>query len=340
MAVDARRSLAPLAGAIRPHPHRGDLIAAAVVPLTVAVVMVNVRMNGTWGRGIHLVLTALACALVLAMGLLSKIEESQPRAYQTVLYLAGLTLLAVALYRLAQVLGAGRPLSAAGTVTWVATLFAAVAAFPAWRRGSAVCALAEVIAGGLALEALVDWVFDPHGPSTARYVLLLLIAIYAVAHLQLRERRPRHAVQLVNAAGVAVIALALTFLLTAFVFAAAGSSQAPGGPGVGWELVLVACGLGLIAYACVDRQPGPGYLGFVVLLLFVLLAGRPGPDRASLVGWPLLLLLLGGAGVAAGLRPLRPLPPEPRSGPDAPAVPVAPPEPPTQKLDGSPGGSG
>ena len=35
--------------ALRPHPHRGDLIAAAAVPLTVAVVMLNVRMDGRGG---------------------------------------------------------------------------------------------------------------------------------------------------------------------------------------------------------------------------------------------------------------------------------------------------
>jgi hypothetical protein len=34
------------------------------------------------------------------------------------------------------------------------------------------------------------------------------------------------------------------------------------------------------------------------------------PDK-TLLYWPLLLLLLGGAAMAAGLRPLQPLPPEP-----------------------------
>lgn len=321
MPVVGRGSLTRPVAALRPHPHRGDLIAAAVVPLTVAVVMINVRMNSTWAAGIHLVLTALACGLVLGMGLLSEVEPDEPRAYQVVLYLTGLTLLAVALYRVAQVLGVHDPLAASGTLTWTAAAFAAFAAVPAWGRGSPVCVLVEVVAGGLALEAFVDWVFDPHGPSTGRYVLLLLIAVYVAAHLQMRERRPRHAVQLVNAAGLATIVLALTFV-GALPFAGVGGGAS--GPGAGWELVLVALGFGLVAFASVDRQPGAAYLGFAVLALFAILVGRPGSDRASLVGWPLLLLLLAGAGIAAGLRPLQPLPPEPRSGPDAPTVPVAP----------------
>ena len=90
-------------------------------------------------------------------------------------------------------------------------------------------------------------------------------------------------------------------------------------PGTGWELILLATGLALVAYAGVDREPGPGYLGFVVLVLFVVLAGQPSRGGASLIGWPILLLLIGGAGVAAGLRPRRDLPPEP--GPPTPPPP-------------------
>jgi len=35
----------------------------------------------------------------------------------------------------------------------------------------------------------------------------------------------------------------------------------------------------------------PGYLGFVVLVLFVVLAGQPSTSGASLIGWPILLLI-------------------------------------------------
>jgi hypothetical protein len=291
---------------IRPHPHRGDLIAAGAVPLTVGVVLLNVRMDATWGDGIHLVITGLSCALVLGMGLLAQREGEFPRAYQTVLLLAGLTLLAVTLVRLAGVFGV-EDTTSSGTLTWIATLFAAVAAVPAWERiNSPICALVEFVAGGIAVLALVDWVFDPHGPTTLRWILLLLVGVYAATHLRWRESRPRHAVHLVNAAGLAGLGLAFTFPdLTGFLGVV--------GPlaGTWWEIVLLAIGLGLVAYAAVDREPGPGYLGFAVLLAFVIMAGPE--DGASIIGWPLLLLLAGGAAVAAGLRPIRPLPPSPDS---------------------------
>ena len=295
---------------VRPHPHRGDLIAAAAVPLAVGVLMVEVRFDGVWQRGVLFVVALLACALVLGMGLLAPLEEDHPRAYQSVLLVAGLALLVLVLGRFAQVLGEDSPFSASGTVTWMATLFAAVAAVAAWNRRSAVCALIEFVAGGIALLAFVQWVFDPTGPNTSRWLLLALILVYTVVHVRLRESWPRHAVQAVNAAGLAAIVLAVSYLGGVFLPV---RLVCGGHAGTGWELVLLAVGLALAAYAAVDREPGPGYLGFVALVLFVVLAGQPSTSGASLIGWPLLLLIVGGAGVAAGLRPRRDLPPEPAS---------------------------
>jgi hypothetical protein len=320
---------------LRPHPHRGDLIAAAAVPLTVAVAMINVRFDGTWRDEVLLVITLLGCALMFGMGLLAPLEGEFPRSYQTVLLLAGLSLLAIVLLRLAQLFGVDHPLSASGTVTWMATLFAAAAAYPAWSLRSPICALAEFIAGGLALLAFVDWVFDPRSRDTFRWILLLLVVVYTVAHLRARERWPRHAVHAINAAGVAAIGLSVTFASAsiegAYFNRSTGAPAYAGAfsvwpilerPGTGWALVLLAVGFGLIAYAGVDREPGPGYLGFGVLVMFVLLAAQPSKSGASLIGWPILLLLIGGAGLVAGLRPRKELPPEP--GPPEPPEPPAP----------------
>ena len=198
--------------AVRPHPHRGDLIAAAAVPLALGVLMTEVRFDGVWGRGVLFVLALLATALVLGMGLLAPLEEPRPRAYQTVLLVAGLALLALTIVRLAQVLGEDSPFAASGTVTWMTTLFAAVAAVAAWQRRSPICALIEFVAGGIALLAFVQWVFDPRGPNTSRWLLLVLILVYAAAHVRLRDHWPRHAVHAVNAAGVAAIVLGASYL--------------------------------------------------------------------------------------------------------------------------------
>jgi hypothetical protein len=312
--------------ALTPHPHRGDLIAAGAVPLALGVLLVNVRFDVQWSNGVLLVVTALACALVLGMGLLAPLEGERPRSYQQVLLLAGLLLGFLALLRLARVLGAHSPLGAAGSRTWI---FAIVALFAAWvarARRSAFCALIAALAAVVTMLAFVDWVFSPSGPATTRWLLLALAVTFVLAALARRERERRESVYLIDAAGVAILLLGVSFagaLLRILTLIGA-----PGGaPGGGWKLVLLAAGVGLVAYAGVDREPGPGYLGTLVLLLFVALAGIPGAGGASLWFWPLVLLVLGGAAIAAGLRPRQELPPEPHG-------PGARPDHPTEPLPG------
>jgi hypothetical protein len=319
-ADDLRHGATRVRTALTPHPHRGDLIAAGAAPLALGVLLVNARMDGEWGTGVFLVLTALACALVLGMGILAPLERERPRAYQQVLLLAGLLLLLIALLRLAEVLGVDEPLDSPGTLVWIFGLLTLVALWLVAARRSAVCMLVAALATIVAVLSLVEWIFSPDGPTTVRWILLALALGFTLAALGQRGSRPREAVYLVDAAGVAVLLLGLTFigsLIGALTF-----FGVPGGaPGGGWKLILLAAGFGLVAYAAVDREAGPAYVGALILLLFVGLVGIPGEDGASLWFWPLVMLLIGGAMVAAGLRPRRPLPPEP-AGAGAPAEPV------------------
>jgi hypothetical protein len=319
-ADDLRGGARRVRTALTPHPHRGDLIAAGAVPLSVGVLLVNARLDDVWGTGVLLVLTGLACALVLGMGVLAPLEGHHPRTYQQVLLLAGLLLLFVGLVRVAQVLGADDPLGSDGTLTWIFGLLTLAAGWLLTARRSAVFALIAALTAIVTAIAFVEWVFSPDGPTTARWLLLALALAFVLAALAHRAAHPREAVYLIDAAGVAMLLLGLTFvgaLIPALEFF--GVPDDP--PGGGWKLLLVAAGFGLVAYAAVDREPGPAYVGALVLGLFVALVGIPGEDGASLWFWPLAMVLIGGAAVAAGLRPLRPLPPEP-PGADAPAEPV------------------
>ena len=313
--------------ALTPLPHRGDLIAAGAVPLALGVLLINVRMDGPWSLGILFVLTALSCVLVLGMGVLAPLEGERPRSYQQVLLLAGVLLGFVTLVRLAQVLGVKSPLTKAGTLVWIFLIVTLGAAWIGRARRSAVCALIAALAGVELLLALVEWVFAPSGPGTVRWLLLASAVALVLAALAARDRRRRESVYLIDAAGVAMLVLGLSFI--GALFGVLTFVGAPGGaPGSGWKLVLLAAGLGLVAYAGVDGEPGPAYLGASILLLFTALAGIPGGGGASLWFWPLVLLLIGGAAVAAGLRPRRELPPEP-PGPG-----VRPGDPPSEPLPG------
>jgi hypothetical protein len=321
--------------ALRPEPHRGDTVAAGAVVLATAIYVLETRFAHVWGPGIRLVLDALAALFVGTLAVQSPVEGERPRAYQSVLFVATFFLALVTLIRLADVLGADDSPTAPGTIVWIGAVLVGLCTWFASRRNSAVMTLLAAVSFGVELQAFVEWVFSPSGITTFRWILVLLVLGFAVASLSQRGARPRHAVQLVNAAGLAAVVLGLTFVN---VLGGLGSSFGlPVGLGVGsgWELFLLACAFGLIAYSGVDREPGPAYLGVVVLALFVAIAGPP-DDGASLIGWPILLVIMAGVMLAIGLRPSRPLPPSPDAGhpePPPPApIPVIPPDPPTTPM--------
>jgi predicted membrane channel-forming protein YqfA (hemolysin III family) len=306
--------------ALRPKPFRGDVLAAGVVVLTTLVTLLHLRFNDDWGSGVHLVYGGLALAFVAALAVQSPPEGPSPRAYQSVLYLASIALAFLVLIDLADILGADEPLGAAGTLVWVFGSVAAIAFWFAVTRNSAVCTLVGSVAGGAAVLAFVDWVFDPSGAQTFRWVLFLLLAVFTLCAVAQRDRRPRHGVALVNAAGLASFAIGWT-LAPAILFLAIDSLGEGGGPW-GWELVLLAVGWGLLAFASVEREPGPAYLGVLNLLSYVLLASVPGRDGPTLLGWPLFLAAAALVLLVVGLRPTTPAPPAPDEGrPPAPTRP-------------------
>jgi hypothetical protein len=212
--------------------------------------------------------------------------------------------------RLADALGGdfdgGAP---AGSLVWTSVLFAGAAAGVSMLRRSAVCLLIAAVAAGIAALAALDWVFDPGSFTAARWLLLVLAGALVLASLALRASRPRHAELLIDAAALAILAIAVQGLVGVLV-ASFLPFGGPPGPALGgfWELVVLAAGCGLVAYGAIERLPGPAWLGAANLVAFVLAVT---PGDATLRWWPLVLLLLGAGTIAAGLRPRAPLPPEP-----------------------------
>lgn len=282
---------------LHPPAHRGPLIASGALTLSVGVATLLARVEPA--SGVALAATGALAVALLWLALQGVHEGGAPPASVSVLLVSGLVALYAALLSLADVLGGG---AGSGTTAWVSLAVAAVAAWSSVRRASAVAALIAALSGGFGVLSAYDWAFEPTSPAPLRWLLLVLATGYALASLPMRSTSLRHAVQMVNAAGVAILAIPLLEVAES-LFAA------PSLPGF-WEGVVLVAGCGLVAYSTADRAPGPAYLGAANLLAFVLVAG-PGED--TLLLWPLLLLVLGGVALAAGLRPRRPLPPEPES---------------------------
>lgn len=294
---------------LRPPPHRGPLIAAGAVVLAVGVALEELRLRDELPAGVHLLILAVFAALTLGIGL-QPAEPGRPRAYQSVLLVTGLLALYGALLRLADALGADFGGVLPASLVWTSLVLAGVAAWAAMMRRSAICLFIAAVATGIALLAALDWIFGADSQGPYRVVLLLLAIVLVLASLVLRGGSPRHAEQLVNAAGLGILAVALIALADAAValLIPFGAVPDPVLPDF-WELVVLAAGCGLVAYGAVDRVPGAAWLGFANLLAFVVCAALT-PD-ATLLFWPLWLILLGGGAMLAGLRPRSPLPPEP-----------------------------
>jgi hypothetical protein len=315
--------------ALKPLPHRGDLVAAGAVPLVAAVALINIRMAPVWANGVLFLVDLVAGGGLLAIGLLADPEPratdrggtgpGRPRPYNGVLLLGGLLLSYQAVVRLSQILGADSALGSPGQVFWVTAALAA-AALALWRaRRLAVLVLVAAIAVAVAVFAFVVWVFDPDGAQTFRWVSLLLILGFIGVHLVVRERLRREAVLMVDAAGLVAFLLAYTLAidLIGSISPLAGAAGVDTSVPAGWALVCFAAAFGLVAFSALEREPGPGFLGVAVLAVTVGITAASGIEEPSLVGWPLVLLVLGVGGLAFGLRPARELPPPP----DAPGGP-------------------
>jgi hypothetical protein len=291
---------------LRPPPHRGPLIAAGAVLLTVGLALVELRLD--LAAGWDALILGVAGMLVLGLGVQAPNEGGRPPAYQSVLLVCALLLIYVGLLRLADALGADG--LAVGALVWTGVVESVVAGWVAAYRRSAICALISAVAAGVALLSAIDWIFDPTGFSVARWILLLLAGVLVLVSLVLRAGRPRHAELLVDGAALAILAIAGQALVSVAIGLVAPFGSVPTNPLPGfWEFVVLAAGCGLVAFGAVDRSPGPAWLGVFNLLAFVVLVGV-GTD-ATLEWWPLVLLVLGGATMLAGLRPRDPLPPEP-----------------------------
>ena len=312
---------------LRPAPDRGDTVAAAAVALALLVLVVNGRFADEWGQGIHLVYSGAAALAVIAMAAMSPRPAERPAGWQSTLFVTAYVLAAVFLDTLADVLGAEEGLfGSSGTIVWITLLLAGLAGWFArgWNSGISTLLFTLTLVG--LIVAFVDWVFTPEDVDTFRWILLLIALGFGAFGAAQRPTEPHHAVGWVNAAGIALFSLATTFLvetLLTSIFGELGAITSPAEEvGWGWELVLLVGGAALIAYSVVAGQAGPGYLGALNLFSFALLATIPGDDGPSLIGWPLVLILVtaglfalgrgggrGGAAVPAGPPPAAGEPP-------------------------------
>jgi hypothetical protein len=284
-------------------------LAPAGVGLALLIVVVEFRMDDPWADGVLFLVAAVAAAVLLILGLAAAEGDDASPPATTALLVGGLLVAGIAIARLGNLLGGDDFTGAGGTLTWVLALFAAAAGFCWHRTGSSACLLIAALAVVALVLEFVNWVFGAEDVDTFRVLLAIAFAVLFGAGATLPGRT---GVVLVVAAGVTVLASYYTV-----VFAVLFGDTS--GLGWGWELITLLEGLALAVYAASQLERGPGYLAFFVLLVFAFSAAIVGggdesgfviegdeatlqEPSASLIGWPLVLLIGTIAAAAAGLR--------------------------------------
>lgn len=231
---------------------------------------------------------------------------------------------------------------------WTFGLCAAVAVVTSLVMRAQFQMLLGALLGLVAWLALWDKILTNPSGDTVRWLLIVLAIIYVVAAvLLIRNGRPQ-ASDLITAAGIAaVLSAALSFAGATGAFSdSVGSSLSNDvpKPGQGWNVFLLVVSLALIAYESRAPTRGPGYVGALGLVAFIGLVGADlvnrinGDEGGGVVGWPLILLIGGGAALLLSfvLRPGALGGPggDPASGPGGPALGATFTEPPTYGQPG------
>ena len=307
-----------MAQAIQPDA-RGDwLRMLGGVLFALGAVVLFARKGDDWAAFPLLIVVAVPCAVVFGLGALGALAGGEVARWHAVLMVTGVLLSVLAFGQLWDTVGVNTDTSGFGFLIFACV--AGLAAFASFGVGAAYQALLAAVAGIGAWVFFFDMILDEPGATAFRWLMLLLCLVYAGLAFALRDREAPQAPELVTAAGIAAVSVGLIGVLagagpvlgTLFF----GGTPAEGeGQSFIWDLWLLLASLGLVAYGAVARARGPAYVGFVGLLAFVILQGAEvsaliegeEPD-GSFVGWPLILLLVGAAGLAAGAVGRRPPP--------------------------------
>ena len=291
----------------------GTTRAIGGLVFAIGVVVLLIRRTSfadPWGDFIVFLILALLAEGLFWTGFLGARGAGRLQGWQSVFLVLGILLTPVALLQFVNFVGGSTnaPLNSA----WVFTVTAAVAFLALLRAGLRIGALL----GGLALiaawlglwaELLSNGLNDT---DTTRWLLLIIGAILLglAAAVGSRGTPDGAGSDLVTAAGFAAIAAGglIAFLPQQFIFPAGlAAPQAP--TSLFWDIELLVVGVGLVGFGYSGALTrGPAYLGAIGLLIFTVSVGLDVDDSSpagKVLGWPLILLVIGAAVLLAGARP-------------------------------------
>jgi hypothetical protein len=284
-----------------------------------------------WGDLAILLVLLIPFLVLYGLGMAGRATGPEAEPWQAVYLVFAVLLAPVVLLQFVETID-GSP----GADLNVAWTFAVTAAL-----GAAAALLAGVtVAGGLgALAGIIAWLFfwdkllEEPSTDSFRWLLIIVAAIYlGVLFLTRASPHAPKLVGLITAAGLAAVVAALIGNfepIAGLLGQASGGLLEPedpeAGPGLGWDVFLLVVSAALIAFSARSARRGPGLVGGFGLLSFILVVGSDldalveGDAEGALAGWPLVLLLLGAAGIALSYVLRGPPEPPREAGPVEPA---------------------
>jgi hypothetical protein len=362
-----------------PDDGRDALRALAGILLGLGFFMTFIRKSSIgepWGDWGLLITLLIITVFLYAVGLIGRLNTPTLRGWQAIYLIFGIILLPLLLFQFVEAIGGdtGSTLN----MFWIFLVTAAAAAFAALVadvRFGLLLASISIIVSWLALwdKILSDGLVSHYGIFRGLLVIIGLVLV-GVALLVYRSdplarlRADRTAASeptrwsrahdvITGAAIAGVLAGAIT--VTA-VFAEADTLFAPpaASPSLLWDLELLVASLLAVLWGVRFGVRGPTYVGGIGLFIFLITVGSElgvGFPEATLVGWPLILALIGlGLFVASLLPDVNTPDAEQRirgavggagpgtagTAPAAPPPPVSPPPPPPGSGTGpGPGGT-
>jgi hypothetical protein len=302
-----------------------DLLrAGGGMSLAAGAVVLYIRKGShqAWGSLALLLVVLIPALLLFVLAVRGAREGDTREPWRSVLMVTAILLGPLVLSQLLKLLGA----DSADTLytAWILALTSLTAVCGAWL---ARVPYAVLLAGLTMLVAwLIVWgkILDHPSADTFRVVLIVGGALLFLAAAQLRRAKAIGSAEMATVGGIAAVAAGMLGVVVGTIDSVfspitriLASSPATSGQAnalastngfqhFGWDLYLLVISVALIWIGSRVRTRGLGYVGGFGLLAFIysvaaqvtrLESGRA--PNASLVGWPLVLLLVGVAGLVA-----------------------------------------
>ena len=268
-------------------------------------------LGDAWGDWGLLIVLLIAFAFLYGVGLLGRLNTDGLRAWESVYLVFGVLVAPFVLLQFIEAIN-GTP-GASLNVFWVFGVTAGLAVARTYlaglRYGLLLASLAVIVSWSTLWNKIVSDGIGAHLGIYRGLLLILAGLLLAVAFAVWRMDRqegPARANDVVT--GAALSALIAGSLSVSGVFGRSNPLLAvpSAESSLFWEIVLLAISLLAVGYGSRFAARGPAYVGGIGLIIFLLIAGadlNEATPQGKIVGWPLVLVVVGALAFAASLIP-------------------------------------